>query len=648
MMSSHPTHLFPSLLFILFTYSTSLLSIHSSPVFLYLISSNTTTSSTSTSLTKLEALLSSQALNSTNQNGFYHASVGFQAPDIVYGSYLCRGDISSDDCHDCIVLAQGHLLQNCSSAESAIIYYDVCLLRYSNEPIPTTATLDPIILLVNVYNMTIERDKFMKLVGETMNDIKGEAARGTDKKFATTEAKFTDSETLYTLAQCTPDLSTTDCNTCLLTCINALDKGRQGARTLLPSCNVRFVIYPFYNFTAVSLIPAPRAAAPAPLLLPPPTSIPSSTSTSGNKGKLKIALVAIVVPLAVSAMLVTISYYYFLRRKRKQKTAVLELNEDEISTVQSLQYDFKLIETATNNFSHENVIGRGGFGSVYKGILVNGKEVAVKRLTKNSGSGQGAEEFKNEVVLLAKLQHRNLVKLLGFCLQGEEKILVYEFVPNKSLDSLLFDMERQAQLDWPTRYRIIGGIARGILYLHEDSRLRIIHRDLKAGNVLLDKEKSPKISDCGMAKIFGLEQNQGNTDRIVGTYGYMAPEYAMQGHFSVKSDVYSFGVLVLEIISSKKNTTFYQADYADDLRSYAWKLWKDNLPLEFVDDKVRHTCSTEEVLRCIQIALLCVQQDPDDRPTMASVVPLSSFSIMLPLPQQPAFFSGNGTKSELI
>uniref|UniRef100_A0A2N9GGI6 Uncharacterized protein n=1 Tax=Fagus sylvatica TaxID=28930 RepID=A0A2N9GGI6_FAGSY len=319
---------------------------------------------------------------------------------------------------------------------------------------------------------------------------------------------------------------------------------------------------------------------------------------------------------------------------------------DEISSVESLQLDFVTIKIATDNFSDANKLGQGGFGAVYKGMLSNGQVIAVKRLSKESG--QGDLEFKNEVVLVAKLQHRNLVRLLGFCLERKERLLIYEFVPNASLDHFIFDPIRRTHLDWTIRYKIIGGIARGLLYLHEDSRLRIIHRDLKASNVLLDSEMNPKISDFGMARLFALDQSEGNTSRIVGTYGYMAPEYVMHGQFSVKSDVFSFGVLVLEIVSGQKNSCFRNGENIEDLRSFAWKNWKDGTTSNLVDPTLKDV-STTEIMRCIHIGLLCVQENVADRPTMASIVlMLSSYSMTLPIPSKPAFFMHSNTESNIF
>ncbi|KAI3817669.1 hypothetical protein L1987_11465 [Smallanthus sonchifolius] len=230
------------------------------------------------------------------------------------------------------------------------------------------------------------------------------------------------------------------------------------------------------------------------------------------------------------------------------------------------------VAKATTNFSGCNKIGEGGFGPVYKGVLEDGQEVAVKRLSDTSQ--QGIDEFKNELISISKLQHRNLVKLLGYCIHRNERILIYEYMANKSLDSILFDETRHSMLDWPQRLGIIHGIALGILYPHQDSRLQIIHRDLKAGNILLDGDMNPKISDFGLARKFEGHDCIAKTKKVVGTYGYISPEYAVHGRFSIKSDVFSFGVLVLEIVSGKKNREFSHEDHSDNLLGHAWRLHK--------------------------------------------------------------------------
>ncbi|TYJ31085.1 hypothetical protein E1A91_A06G173200v1 [Gossypium mustelinum] len=339
-----------------------------------------------------------------------------------------------------------------------------------------------------------------------------------------------------------------------------------------------------------------------------------------------------------------------INRNRPSKRVPLDLMTSEAaSDVSELQtgnngrnlniYTAALIMSATNGFSPENLLGKGGFGPVFKGALDDGQEVAIKRLS--SGSSQGLVEFKNELILIAKLQHTNLVRLLGFCVQGEEKMLVYEYMPNKSLDTFIFDDSKRKLLNWDKRFSIIEGIAQGLLYLHKYSRLRIIHRDLKLSNILLDENMNPKISDFGLARIYKTNEAGSNTNRIVGTYGYMSPEYAMEGIFSEKSDVYSFGVMVLEVVSGRKNSSHFEFDRPLNLVGYAWELWKHGGALELMDLALSDSCFKQyQVLRCITLGLLCVEDNPLDRPTMSDVISVLNGEMQLALPKQPAFSTG--------
>ncbi|CAN6865407.1 unnamed protein product [Brassica oleracea var. botrytis] len=295
-------------------------------------------------------------------------------------------------------------------------------------------------------------------------------------------------------------------------------------------------------------------------------------------------------------------------------------------------FEINTIQTATNNFSLSNKIGQGGFGSVYKGKLQDGKEIAVKRLS--SSSGQGKEKFLNEIVLISKLQHKNLVRVLGYCIKEEERILIYEFMLNKSLDTFLFG-KKKVEIDWPKRFNIIQGIARGLLYLHRDSRLRVIHRDLKVSNILLDEKMNPKISDFGLARMYQGTEYLDNTRRVVGTLGYMAPEYAWTGAFSEKSDIYSFGVLLLEFVSGEKISRFSYD--GKNLLAYAWEFCSENRGTDLLDQDVADSCPPCEVGRCVQIGLLCVQHQPADRPNTLELLSMLTTTSDLPPPKQPTF-----------
>lgn len=366
-----------------------------------------------------------------------------------------------------------------------------------------------------------------------------------------------------------------------------------------------------------------------------------------NKRTVVIASLSVVTGAAI--ILGAIGLYLIkgrLNSQRKRAQIINHLRLDARGNNSSIKeedldlplFDLATIAVATNEFSFSNKLGEGGFGPVYKGCLSNGQEIAVKRLSKNSG--QGLEEFKNEVILISRLQHRNLVRILGCCIHKEERMLIYEYMPNKSLDLFIFNQTRGTSLDWQKRIDIILGIARGLLYLHRDSRLRIIHRDLKASNILLDSELNPKISDFGLARTFGGEQSEENTKRVLGTYGYMSPEYAIDGLFSVKSDVFSFGVLVLEIVSGRKNKGFCHSDHELNLLGHAWSLWSEGDLMGLVDPFMEGLVSETEILKCIHVALLCVQHRPDDRPAMSAVVVmLDSEDPLLPLPKQPGFYA---------
>ncbi|XP_052141921.1 cysteine-rich receptor-like protein kinase 6 [Oryza glaberrima] len=361
----------------------------------------------------------------------------------------------------------------------------------------------------------------------------------------------------------------------------------------------------------------------------------SSSSQSSKGSKSNPAILLIVLPVSIGLGIISAISICLWRNRSSLKRRQSSCSE-EVEDIKSVLLDPSVIRSATGNFAEENKLGEGGFGKVYKGLMPDGQEIAVKRLAK--GSKQGLRELKNELLLVAKLQHRNLVKLLGACLNEEDKLLVYEYIPNKSLDTFIFDDKKREQLAWDARYKIICGIARGLVYLHDESRVKVIHRDLKPSNILLDMDLNPKISDFGLASVFEGDHTDHITRRVAGTYGYMAPEYAVLGHVSTKSDIFSFGVIILEILTGRRNTISSETIWTEHLLSYVWENWTRGTITEIVDPSLRCRSAESEILKCIHIGLLCVQENPGDRPRMSNVIlMIVGKSTTLPAPSRPAF-----------
>ncbi|XBI90957.1 hypothetical protein VPH35_028441 [Triticum aestivum] len=548
------------------------------------------------------ASMSAVLPKNASASGFSAGAFG-RAPDTAYGLALCRWDYTGDDCGACLSRAFKDAVNLCGRSKDVTVYHDQCHIRFYSQDFLAGAVNSPESVASNMNNVSRGNvPAFDGLVTSLANAV-ADRASNVSGRYATGQAGFPpDKINVYGLAQCTPDLTTA-----------------QYEKDI------------FFETTGdmVTLTP----------LLDP---------SKGSSNTHTLWIVAIAVPVTVLICGFLACFMWMRRRRRRGRVnmptmsmemeQVLKLWKIEESDSEFSLHDFDQIADATRNFSDDYKLGQGGFGAVYRGELPGGLEVAIKRLS--TCSVQGLMEFKTEIQLIAKLQHTNLVRLLGCCLQAEEKMLIYEYMHNKSLDCFIFDSAKGAILNWERRFRIIDGIAQGLLYMHKHSRLRVIHRDLKASNILLDRDMNPKISDFGLARIFCSNVTEANTTRVVGTHGYIAPEYASEGLFSTKSDVFSLGVLLLEIISGKRTAGFYQYGKFFNLTGYAYQLWQEAKWHEMVDQVLGVDYPVTELMKCVQVALLCVQDSADDRPSMSDVVAmLSGEGLTLPEPRQPAYFN---------
>lgn len=530
----------------------------------------------------------------------------------MYGLAQCFQDLSHTDCLLCYAACRTKL-PRCLPSISARIYLDGCFLRYDNYSFYKEAT-NPLIDTVNCsskYGVVVDevaKEEFLENVGFVIGNVTRGAVG--NKGFAVAEVKG-----VYALAQCWKSVGSDGCKECLekagKAVINECFPKREG-RGLNAGCYLRYSTEKFYN---------------------------DNGQAQNGRGFPRIgAIVAIVLSAVAFLMLFLFAAYAGYARLLRIKEE--RYNIGQISTSidkASLNFKYETLEKATDYFNPSKKIGQGGAGSVYKGSLQNGKTVAVKRLIFNTR--QWVDDFFNEVNLISGIQHKNLVKLLGCSIEGPESLLVYEYVPNRSLDQFIFDKNKVQILNWKQRFDIIVGTAEGLAYLHGGAKERIIHRDIKSSNVLLDENLTPKIADFGLARCFAADQTHLSTG-IAGTLGYMAPEYLVRGQLTEKADVFSFGVLVLEIVCGRRNNAFIE-DFGSLLQT-VWKLYKTNKLAEVVDPCLRDKFPEKEASDVLRIGLLCTQASAALRPSMEEVVQMLTIKdCEIPIPKQPPFLSAN-------
>uniref|UniRef100_A0A0D3FTV1 non-specific serine/threonine protein kinase n=1 Tax=Oryza barthii TaxID=65489 RepID=A0A0D3FTV1_9ORYZ len=390
--------------------------------------------------------------------------------------------------------------------------------------------------------------------------------------------------------------------------------------------NRSFMVTVSKNFLEIHLFWAGKGGGIYGPLISALSVTPNFTPTVRNGIPKSESKVGIIAGISIGAIVLVLAALFGVFTLLKKRRALAYQKEELYCLVgQPDVFNYAELKLATDNFSSQNILGEGGFGPVYKGKLHDKRVIAVKQLSRSSHQGTG--EFVTEVATISAVQHRNLVRLHGCCIDSKTPLLVYEYLENGSLDQAIFG-DSSLNLDWVTRFEIILGIARGLTYLHEESSVCIVHRDIKASNVLLDTNLTPKISDFGLAKLYDEKQTHVST-RIAGTLGYLAPEYAMRGHLSEKADVFAFGVVMLEIVAGRPNTNNSLEENKIYLLEWAWGMYDKDQALKIVDPTIKDF-DKDEAFRVINVALLCTQGSPHQRPPMSRVVAMLTRDVDAP------------------
>lgn len=523
-----------------------------------------------------------------NAQGFGTAAVG-DGPNAVFALAQCFGDLNATDCTLCYSEIRS-ILPKCYPNIGGMIFFDGCFGRYENFSFFNESTGSEDLINCSRGTNSSQPNLFVQDLRSVVDGVGLEAVK--KKGFAVRSGSMPNS-TIYAMAQCWENLEKRTCNSCLQTAAASIISCSPGveARSLHAGCYMRYSNSIFWN--------------------------PYDTSSSSG-GTPKV--VWVIVALAFGGILLLSAIGIWKMRSHlpgPKSRSSLGLSAAISSSKLNIRY--QELRKATNNFDLSNKLGQGSNGTVYRGVLRDGREVAVKRLFLNTR--HWTDQFFNEVDLINQVHHKNLVKLLACSVDGPESLLVYEYYFNRSLDHFIFDANRAKLLDWTKRIGIIQGVAEGLSYLHEESEIRIIHRDIKASNILLDDNFKPKITDFGLARSFALDKTHLSTG-VAGTLGYMAPEYVVHGHLTEKADVYSFGVLLLEIVTGQRCNGEIGEKPKDSFLAKIWNEYKANTLERVIDGRIREGIIEDESSHMIHVGLLCTQANPSYRPTMAKVVEL--------------------------